>query len=80
MVTGWMSHLGPVTASHLGQMLGLAASDVEKALLRMEAGGIVLRGNFTGAASRAAAPRATGDCRAPLDRTSGGGSPQHPRT
>jgi len=52
LVTGWMSHLGPVTASQLGQMLGLAACDVEKALLRMEAGGIVLRGNFTGAASR----------------------------
>jgi ATP-dependent helicase Lhr and Lhr-like helicase len=53
LVTGWMSHLGPVTASQLGQMLGLAGSDVEKALLRMEASGTILRGNFTGAPPRA---------------------------
>src|SRR6266852_4859974 len=33
-VTGWMSHLGPVTAGELGEMLGLAPSEVEKALLR----------------------------------------------
>ena len=39
MVTGWMSHLGPVTASQLGETLGLTASDIEQALLRMEAGG-----------------------------------------
>jgi len=50
LVTGWMSHVGPTTASHLGETLGLAASDVEKALLRMEASGTVLRGNFVGAA------------------------------
>jgi ATP-dependent Lhr-like helicase len=56
LVTGWMSHLGPATASELGKILGLAASDIEKALLRMEASGTVLRGNFTGAASRAGAP------------------------
>jgi ATP-dependent Lhr-like helicase len=53
LVTGWMSHLGPATASQLGNQLGLAASDVEKALLRMEASGTVLRGNFSGAGSRA---------------------------
>ena len=56
LVTGWMSHLGPVTASQLGGSLGLAASEVEKALLRMEAAGSVLRGNFTGAISRAGVP------------------------
>jgi ATP-dependent helicase Lhr and Lhr-like helicase len=48
LVTGWMSHAGPTTASTLGDRLGLAASDIEKALLRMEASGTVLRGNFTG--------------------------------
>jgi ATP-dependent helicase Lhr and Lhr-like helicase len=48
LVTGWMSHLGPVTASQLGDALGLTASDVEKALLRMEASGTVLRGKFSG--------------------------------
>ncbi len=56
LVTGWMSHSGPVTAAQLGDALGLNTTDIEKALLRMEAGGTVLRGKFTGAASRAAAP------------------------
>ena len=52
LVTGWMSHIGPATASQLGQLLNLPASDIEKALLRMEATGTVLRGNFTGAAGK----------------------------
>jgi ATP-dependent Lhr-like helicase len=56
LVTGWMSHLGPATASWLGEIIGLPASDVEKALLRMEASGTVLRGQFSGAASRAGVP------------------------
>jgi ATP-dependent Lhr-like helicase len=57
LVTGWMSHIGPVTASQLGAELGLASSDIEKALLRMEASGTVLRGSFTGSAgTRAGAP------------------------
>ena len=56
LVTGWMSHLGPATASQLGNILGLQASDIEKALLRMEASGTVLRGSFSGAASRAGVP------------------------
>ena len=50
LVTGWMSYVGPVTASQLGDVLGMAVSDVEKALLRMEASGTVLRGKFTSAA------------------------------
>jgi ATP-dependent helicase Lhr and Lhr-like helicase len=53
LVTGWMSHLGPVTADQLGSLLGLAASEIEQALLRMEASGTVLRGNFTGTSSPA---------------------------
>jgi len=52
LVTGWMSHVGPVTASHLGKIVGLPASDIEKALLRMEASGTVLRGSFSGTATR----------------------------
>jgi ATP-dependent Lhr-like helicase len=57
LVTGWMSHSGPVTASKLGEWLGLPAADVENALLRMEAAGTVLRGSFTGGAgARAGAP------------------------
>ncbi len=50
LVTGWMSHLGPVTATQLGEILGIPASEILGALLRMEASGTVLRGNFSGAA------------------------------
>jgi ATP-dependent Lhr-like helicase len=57
LVTGWMSHLGPATASQLGEIIDLPASDIEKALLRMEASGTVLRGQFSGAAARASRPR-----------------------
>jgi ATP-dependent helicase Lhr and Lhr-like helicase len=57
LVTGWMSHLGPATASQLGSLLGLPASEIEKALLRMEASGTLLRGQFTDTASRASRPR-----------------------
>jgi len=46
-VRGWMSHLGPTTAAGLGALLGVAAFDVDKALLRMEASGTILRGKFT---------------------------------
>ena len=48
MITGWMMHCGPVTAGALAYWLGLPKSDVEKALLRLEAAGSILRGNFTG--------------------------------
>jgi ATP-dependent Lhr-like helicase len=47
MIAGWMMHSGPITATALGYRLGLPA-DVEKALLRLEASGSILRGNFTG--------------------------------
>ncbi len=57
MVTGWMSHLGPTTAAQLGETLGIGASEISNALLRMEASGTVLRGNFCGAAVE---PRSTG--------------------
>jgi ATP-dependent Lhr-like helicase len=56
LVTGWISHLGPVTASQLGETTGLPTSEIEQGLLRMEASGTVLRGNFTGTASRGGAP------------------------
>jgi ATP-dependent Lhr-like helicase len=56
LVTGWMSHLGPTTATELGESLGISSSEILNALLRMEASGTVLRGNFGGAASRARAP------------------------
>lgn len=56
LVTGWMSHLGPTTAAQLGDLLGLSAVEIEKALLRMEASGAILRGKFTEEASRAGVP------------------------
>ncbi|MGA7216758.1 MAG: DEAD/DEAH box helicase [Candidatus Sulfotelmatobacter sp.] len=57
LVTGWMSHLGPVTATQLGETLGLPAPEISNALLRMEASGTVLRGNFS---ARAAELRSAG--------------------
>ncbi len=48
MVAGWMMHSGPITAAALGYRLGVPASDIEKSLLRLEAAGTILRGNFTG--------------------------------
>jgi DNA-binding Lrp family transcriptional regulator len=41
-----MAHLGPTTASEIGELLGLPASEIEKALLRIEASGAILRGKF----------------------------------
>ncbi|MFZ1916615.1 MAG: DEAD/DEAH box helicase [Terriglobales bacterium] len=45
-VQGWMAHLGPTAATELGALLGISASEIEKALLRMEASGAILRGKF----------------------------------
>jgi ATP-dependent Lhr-like helicase len=42
-----MQHSGPVTSNELGDYLGIAVSEIDKALLRLEAGGAVLRGKFT---------------------------------
>ncbi|HEY1731239.1 MAG TPA: DEAD/DEAH box helicase [Terriglobales bacterium] len=47
-VAGWMMHSGPITAVALGYRLGVPTSDIEKSLLRLEASGSILRGNFTG--------------------------------
>jgi ATP-dependent Lhr-like helicase len=51
-VQGWIAHLAPTTASEIGELLGLPASEIEKALLRMEASGAILRGKFRPADSR----------------------------
>src|SRR5207245_1320847 len=55
MVTGWIAHLGPVAAEELGSVLGLPPCEIEKALLRMEANGSILRGRFTDQKLRAGA-------------------------
>src|SRR5882762_10305634 len=47
-VTGWMAHIGPITASNLARTLNQPTNAVDQALLRMEASGSILRGNFTG--------------------------------
>jgi ATP-dependent Lhr-like helicase len=49
-VTGWMQHLGPTTATELGDLLAIPSAEIEKALLRMEASGTILRGKFTDSA------------------------------
>jgi ATP-dependent Lhr-like helicase len=71
LVTGWMSHVGPVTASQLGGALNIPASDIEQGLLRMEASGTVLRGSFSVAASRAHPPlrNSTGTSEQQLNET-----------
>jgi len=51
MIKGWVMHSGPTSAAALGFQLGIPASDVARALLRMEASGSALRGNFTGHAA-----------------------------
>jgi ATP-dependent Lhr-like helicase len=47
MLTGWLSHLGPVTASQLAELLHLPLADVEHTLVRIESTGLILRGSFT---------------------------------
>ncbi|HLW51701.1 MAG TPA: DEAD/DEAH box helicase [Candidatus Angelobacter sp.] len=46
MITGWLSHLGPTTASYLAKLLHLPLADVDKTLLRIESTGLILRGKF----------------------------------
>ncbi len=53
MITGWMMHCGPITSPALANWLGLPHQDLDKALLRLEASGSILRGNFTGLANQA---------------------------
>jgi ATP-dependent Lhr-like helicase len=47
-VTGWMFHSGPVAASDLAALLHLAQPAIDRALLRLESAGTILRGQFTG--------------------------------
>jgi ATP-dependent helicase Lhr and Lhr-like helicase len=55
-VTGWMPHLGPTTSPRLAVLVGQPEPEVEKALLRMEASGAILRGKFTNDLPRADTP------------------------
>ncbi len=51
-VQGWMTHLGPTTSAELGELIGVPASEVEKAMLRIETTGAILRGKFRPASSQ----------------------------
>ncbi|HEY6306758.1 MAG TPA: DEAD/DEAH box helicase [Candidatus Angelobacter sp.] len=46
LLTGWLTHLGPTTASGLANLLSLPVTEIDKALLRIESTGLILRGNF----------------------------------
>jgi ATP-dependent Lhr-like helicase len=48
VVSGWMQHIGPTTATGLAATLALPTSEVEQALLRQEASGLILRGRYEG--------------------------------
>jgi ATP-dependent Lhr-like helicase len=50
LVRGWMEHSGPVDVAWLAGTVGLPFADIEAAMLRLEAEGRVLRGQFTAAA------------------------------
>jgi ATP-dependent helicase Lhr and Lhr-like helicase len=47
LLRGRMAILGPATAKALGASIGLEASELEPALLALEADGAILRGHFT---------------------------------
>ena len=49
LTTGWMAQSGPVTARILSDALRATTQDIDQALLRLEASGTILRGDFTGA-------------------------------
>lgn len=51
LTMGWMAHAGPTSGSQLGALLQLPASEIEVALLRMEATGTILRGKYLGTAN-----------------------------
>jgi ATP-dependent Lhr-like helicase len=51
VIQGWMSHSGPTDTAELSAVTGLSESDVEEALLRLEAAGWALRGRFAGSTS-----------------------------
>jgi len=49
---GWLSHIGPISAGELSQILRIPATEIQAALLRLESEGAVLRGQFTPSGER----------------------------
>src|SRR5439155_639938 len=58
LVTGWMGHAGPITSAQLASVLALPVTEIDKALLRLEASGLILRGKFTPASNQPMHPNA----------------------
>ncbi len=56
LVTGWLAHSGPITASDLSQLFGFPVTEIDQALLRLESTGAILRGSFTGRNTPEGAP------------------------
>jgi ATP-dependent Lhr-like helicase len=52
LVAGWTQHCGPFGIASLADLLGLPANEIEKAMLRLEGTGAVLRGRFSDPHSR----------------------------
>jgi ATP-dependent helicase Lhr and Lhr-like helicase len=48
LATGWMLHVGPVTVRELAALIGIGASELDRAMLRLEVSGAILRGQFRG--------------------------------
>src|SRR5262249_36453938 len=51
LVRGWLAHSGPIQIPWLARTVHLPEAEIEAAMLRLEAEGSVLRGQFTGAAT-----------------------------
>lgn len=51
MISGWLMNLGPVNSRQLAERAALSVSDVERALVKIESRGAVLRGVFTHSAT-----------------------------
>lgn len=49
LLRGWLLHLGPVTAQQLSHELSIPVTDIDHALLALEASGLILRGHFSNA-------------------------------
>jgi ATP-dependent Lhr-like helicase len=60
LIAGWMGHAGPSTAVELARLLALPENEIDQALLRLEATGAILRGNFRSPGSSAAGEDKTG--------------------
>lgn len=47
IIRAWMLYLGPTTSEQLNKILNIPLLEIEQTLLRLEATGLLLRGNFT---------------------------------